>query len=843
MNYYFCKRMKRIITVFIILFVLTGISQSGIAQSSNGTIYGKVSDEQGQPLEMVNVALKNYPIGTTTNRKGEYLLRIPSGRDVVVAYSSLGYQMHELTFRLQEDELLRQDVVLAAKSEALGEVVITDKVQSSGNIVRINPKAIENLPDVGIGSVEGILKTLPGVTSGNELSNQYSVRGGSFDENLVYVNDIEVYRPYLIRAGEQEGLSFVNSDMVSSIEFSAGGFDAKYGDKMSSVLDIKYHRPTAFRATASAGFLGGKAQVENISENGKFTYNMGARYKTFRYLMASLENKGTYNPSFLDFQGYFTYQLNKKLELSFLGTASSNRYQFIPETRETRTGIFNDQRMLTIYYEGQEIDRYRTFTGALSAKWEPTRNFYLKFTASAFNTREQETYDIIGYYRMHEVQKEGTEEQDDSSMNIGVGFYHEHGRNFFDAQVASFDHRGGFKTDHYFLQWGINAKNEIIGDRMNEWEYRDSAGYSLPYSNEQVNIYYRLKNKHQFNEQRLTAFLQNSYTFHTGLGELMFTGGIRGHYWTYNQHLTLSPRFSASLNSGIERDVITRLSFGWYHQPPFYRELKNLAGGINPNIQTPRSLQAVLGVDYSFVSWDRPFRLSTEAYYKHMTNLIPYQIENVRLRYLSDQISKGYAYGLDFKVNGEFVSGTQSWISMSVMKTAEDIEGDYYFARYNSDGERIFPGITENDIAVESRKIFPGYIPRPTDQRFKFSMYFQDYLPGLPHYQMHLTGHFITGAPFGMPRSPRYTQTARIESYKRVDIGFLRSLVSNGKNLTKMAFLDKMEDCNVSLEIFNIMDIANVASYFFVADIYNNYHAIPNRLTGITFNLKVSATF
>ncbi|MDA3929163.1 MAG: carboxypeptidase-like regulatory domain-containing protein [Prolixibacteraceae bacterium] len=810
------KRLSQIFSIFLLLF----ITVKATAQSSNATLFGVVSDENGQPIEMVNVALKNYPFGTTTNRKGEYLLRIPSGREIVVGYSSLGYEVKELSFTLDEEESFEQNVTLISKSEQLGEVLIIDRNQSSGNIVRINPRAADALPDIGIGSVEGIIKTLPGVNSNIELSCQYSVRGGNFDENLVYVNGIEVYRPYLVRSGQQEGLSFVNTDMVSSIEFSAGGFDAKYGDKMSSVLDIKYSQPTEFSASVSASLLGGKVHVEDISDNGKFTYNIGSRYKTFQYLLATLEEKGTYNPSFLDFQGYFTYELSDKVELSFLGTASSNKYQFIPETRETKTGVFNDQRKLIIYYEGQEIDRYKTYTGAFSLNWEPTRNAYLKFTASAFTTSEQETFDIIGYYRLQEVENEGTTEQEDTSLNIGVGYYHEHGRNYLDANVVNFAHRGGVKTDAHFMQWGFTFKQEFVQDQMKEWEYRDSAGYSLPFSSSSVDLYYNAKTTYQHSQQRYTAFLQDSYSIPLSIGSLFLTGGVRAHYWTYTNRLSVSPRFSAALNTGVERDIVTRLSFGWYHQPAFYREIKDLYGNINPNIQTPRSIHAVAGMDYSFISWDRPFRLTVETYYKALQNLIPYQIENVRVRYLSNEISNGYAYGADFKVNGEFVSGTQSWISMSLMKTAEDIVGDK-----DSDGNEV------------------GYIPRPTDQRFKFSMYFQDYLPGLPQYQMHLTGHFITGAPYGMPRSERYQQTGRIEAYRRVDIGFMRSLVSNNKNLTNWEFFDRFKEANVSLEVFNVMDIENISSYFFVADIYNNYHAIPNRLTGLTFNLKLSATF
>lgn len=784
------------------------------AQTSNATLWGKVADENGVPVELVNVSLRNYPFGTITNKKGEYLLRIPSGRDISVVFSMIGYEMVEKPLKVSSESSVELNIVLNSSAEEISEIVVLDQRQTSGNIVKINPKSINGLPDVGMGSVEGIIKTLPGVNSSNELSNQYSVRGGSFDENLVYVNDIEVYRPFLVRSGQQEGMSFVNSDMVSSIEFSSGGFDAKYGDKMSSVLDIKYKRPIEFSASVTAGLMGALAHIENISSDKKFTYNMGVRYKSFKFLLGTLENRGDYDPTFLDFQGYYTYQLSEKTELSFLGTASSNQYQYYPKSRESRSGKALEQQVLYVEYEGKEIDRYYSYTGALNLNYKPAEQTTLSFTASAFQTFEQETYDIIGTYWFNEVGDEGTEEQNDSLLNLGIGVYQEHGRNYFNASVISFEHRGKVRTKDNFLQWGLNFKQEFIDDRMNEWEYHDSAGYSLPYSDTEAKLFYTSKTKYNHSKQRYTAFIQDSYSVPLGIGFLMFTGGVRAHYWTYTDKLSVSPRFSASLKTGTKNDIVARLSFGWYYQPPFYRELKNLYGVINPNIQTPKSIQAVAGADFSFVGWDRPFKLTTEAYYKSLKNLIPYQYENVRIRYLSDQISNGFSYGLDVKVNGEFVSGTQSWISASLMKTMEDVVGDGY-----------------------------GYIRRPNDQRFKFSMFFQDYLPGLPAYQMHLTGHFITGVPYGMPRSPRYTQDRKMKSYKRIDIGFLRLLVSDGKNLTGLKFFDHFQDCSVGIEVFNILGFENISSYTFIADYDNIYYPVPDRLTGRMLNLKISAGF
>jgi len=807
--------MNRIRTFFSLLIVVVQFSWlNASAQTSNATVFGIVTDNNGHPVEMVNVSIRNYPFGTTTNKKGEYLLRVPSGREIGVVYSMVGYEMVEKTLNLISEQSVELNVVMPMKSEEIDAVTITNHRQTSGNVVKINPKSISALPGVGMGSVENVIATQPGVTSSNEMSSQYSVRGGSFDENLVYVNGIEIYRPSLIRSGQQEGLSFVNSDMVSSIQFSAGGFDAKYGDKMSSVLDIQYNRPKEFSASADVSLLGAKAQVENASANKKFTYNMGIRYKSFKFLLGTLDAKGTYDPSFIDFQGYFTYAPSPKIEIGFLGTASSNKYNFIPASNSTSTGTFNDQKRLNVYFEGKEVDRYSTYNGALNVEFKPTKNFSARVTASAYTTAEQETYDIIGYYFFNEVGGEGTVEQNDSIANLAVGFYHEHGRNFLDASVLCLDHQATYKLQNNVLSWGVNAKQEIIKDRTKEWQYRDSAGYSLPSSKTQINLFYTFDTDTSFVQQRYTAFIQDSYSVPLGIGYLMFTGGVRAHYWTYTDKISVSPRFSASLKTGGRNDVITRLSFGWYHQPAFYRELKDLYGNISPKIQTPYSIQAVAGVDFTFNSWGRPFRFTGETYYKSMKNLIPYQYENVRIRYLSNLTSKGYAYGLDLKVNGEFVSGTQSWISASLMKSMEDIEGDGH-----------------------------GWIRRPNDQRFKFSMFFQDYLPGLPAYQMHLTGHYITGIPFGLPRSQRWTQTATMESYKRVDIGFVRLLVSDGKNLTKLKFLDKFEDLSASIEVLNMIDIENVSSYTFIADFEGNYHGVADKLTGRMFNFKFSAAF
>ncbi len=809
--------MKKLLIVILILLQ----SLFTWSQNSNATLIGEVTDEKGEVLELVNVSLKDYPIGTTTLKNGEYLLRIPSGRPVTVVFSSIGFEMHEEVVEAEAEEMMQLSVQLQSKQEELGEVVVGGQRQTSGNMSRIDPRSVGGLPDVGMGSVEGVLKTLAGVTSTNELSNNYSVRGGSFDENLVYVNDIEVYRPFLIRSGQQEGLSFINSNMVSSIEFSAGGFDARYGDKMSSVLNIQYNIPTEFKASAMASLIGGTVHAEDVSKNGKFTYNMGTRYKNYKFLLSTLEEKGEYFPSYFDYQGYFTYQLTDKLKLSFLGTASKNKYQFIPQDRRTEFGTFNIPYSLSVYFDGQEVDSYETYTGAFSINFRPNRNTILKLIASAYDTNEAESYDIAGTYYFNELDNDyGSENYGDSSLNLGIGKYLEHGRNLIKARVYSFSHKGGRVAGDNYLRWGITGKIEDIYDAMNEWEYRDSAGYSLPYSISSVNLYKTTRTNYSHQQFRFTGYVQDSHLFPIGIGKLLLTGGLRTHYWTYTDRFTFSPRFSASLKTGRQRDIIARLSFGWYHQPPFYRELKNVAGKINKEIQTPYSIHSVAGVDYSFIAWDRPFKFTGELYYKMLRNLIPYQYENVRIRYLSDEISNGFSTGIDLKINGEFVSGTQSWASLSVMKTMENLVGDR-----NAEGKLV------------------GYIPRPNDQRFKFSIYFEDYMPGNPAYQMHMTGHLITGMPFGPPKSERWRHTGRFDTYRRFDIGFTRAIVSNGKNLTNADFFDRFNNFKVSVEIFNMIDIKNPSSYFWIADYTNQYYPVPNYLTGRLFNLKVRADF
>lgn len=787
----------------------------GQAQSNNATLLGRVTDETGTPLDLVNISVKNAAIGTASNRNGEYLLRIPAGKPVEIIFSMIGYQTVQENITAKAEQRLQLNVTLRHTDQKIGEVQVTQHRRNKTNINRIDPRYLNNLTDAGTGGVEALIKTLPGVSANNELSSQYSVRGGNFDENLVYVNDIEVYRPLLIRAGQQEGMSFINSDMVSSIEFSAGGFDAKYGDKMSSVLDIKYRKPTEFAGLASASLLGGSLQLEGLSKNGKFTHISGIRYKTNRYLLGTLDEKGEYNPRFVDAQTYLTYKFNESFDVSFLGNLAQNRYNFIPRTRKTSFGTINQMYNATIYFDGQEADRFVTSTGALVANYHPGNRLNLKFIVSAYQSKEEETYDILGQYYLNELEPNLTSgNAGDSILNIGVGTFLNHARNYLDATVLSAEHKGAYNSEYHLLNWGLKIQTEEIDDRMNEWILRDSTGYAIPYKGDQIELYSTTNLKYRMNSSRLTAYIQDTYQITASKGALYATAGIRAHYWSYSGELLLSPRAALRYYPDWNPGLVFHLSGGIYNQPPFYKELKDRKGIIYPETKAQRSAQVVFGTDYIFRAWDRPFKFSSELYYKFMSHLTPYQIDNVRIRYLPNLQSKGYAAGLDMKVNGEFVSGIESWASLSVMKTQEDILNDGY-----------------------------GYIPRPTDQRFNFSVFFQDYFPGNPSWKMHLTAFYGSRLPTGPPDSERYMDQFRIPPYRRIDLGFSKVLINQDHKQFRNKAFNSVKDMWLSLEVFNLLGVNNTISYLWVANNSGDMFGVPNYLTKRKLNLKLTVKF
>ena len=775
---------------------------------------GKVTDETGKPLELANISLKNSSIGTISNRDGSYLLRIPAKKTIIIVYSMIGYQTVEKSIKALEEQKMELNISIKQIDQEIDEIQVTQLRRTKTNISRIDAKYMNSMTDAATGGVEALIKTLPGVSTNNELSSQYSVRGGNFDENLVYVNDIEIYRPMLTRSGQQEGMSSINSDMVSSIDFSAGGFDAKYGDKMSSVLDIKYRKPTEFAASATASFLGGSLHLEDLSKNGKFSHISGIRYKTNRYLLGSLDDKGEYNPSFIDFQTYLTYKFNKSFDVSFLGNLAKNQYNFLPQSRETTFGTISQQYGAKIYFEGQEADQFVTTTGALVANYHPGEKLNLKFIASAFQSKEAEAYDIDGQYYLNELEQNTQTGTPDSSLNIGVAEFLNHARNYLDVSVYSLEHKGAFNSEHHLLNWGVKAQIEKINDRMNEWTMRDSTGYAIPYHSDKIELYSSTNMKYSMNSTRLMAFMQDTYQIPVGKGALYATAGIRTQYWTYSSEFLLSPRATLRYYPEWNSNFVFHLSGGIYDQPAFYKELKDRNGIIYPETKAQRSAQVVFGADYIFRAWDRPFKFTSEMYYKFMSNLVPYQIDNVRIRYLPDQKAKGYATGLDMKVNGEFVSGIESWASLSVMKTEEDILNDGH-----------------------------GYIPRPTDQRFNFSVFFQDYFPGNPTWKMHLTAFYGSRLPTGPPNSQRYQDVFRIPPYRRIDLGFSKILISQDHKKFRNKTVNSIKDMWLSMEVFNLLGINNTISYLWVANNTGDMFGVPNYLTKRKLNLKLTVKF
>jgi hypothetical protein len=817
-----------------------------------GMITGRVTDENENGVELVNVSILGDPGGTSTAADGSYSLPVPAAKQLKIIFSFIGFKTDTAYVKVSAGEKLRVNRTIISTATELGSIVIEDRQIRNTNLVRIDARTVNALPAAS-GGIEALLKTMPGVVSNNELSSQYSVRGGNYDENLVYVNDIEIYRPFLVRTGQQEGLSFLNSDLVSSVLFSAGGFDAKYGDKLSSVLDIRYKHPVKFAASATASLLGASAHIEGISKNKRFTYLAGARYKTNKYLLNAMETKGNYLPVCVDFQSLLTYNLSDKLELSVLGYVSSNNYTLIPESRETKFGSYYTPLRLTMYFDGREVDKYDSRMGAVTLTQKPNKNLQIKWITSAYNSRETESFDVLAEYYIALLDNQPAATDSIEVVETkGVGGFFNHARNQLDITVINAENRYSYSSGKSFAQWGVKYQHEIINDRMNEWQRIDSAAYSIPYSPgipgqpgnlTDFNLNYHLQTANSIRSNRYTAFAQNTWTLARDSSALAFTAGVRFNYWDYNKQFLISPRASLSYKPRWEKDIMLRFSAGYYYQPPFYRELRNLQGQINDSLKAQKSIQFVAGSDWNFASWGRPFKFVTEVYYKSMTDLVPYQIDNVRIQYLGTNSAKGYAYGIDLKINGEFVKGVESWASLSLMKTAEDMYNDHYKEYYNEAGEVIHKGITVDNVAVDSATIYPGYYPRPTDQRITFSLFFQDYLPMNPTFKMNLGLYFGSGLPTGAPNSPLYTHTFRLPPYRRVDIGLSKQIIGGEALHPKTGFFGGFRSLWVTAEILNLLQVNNTVSYTWVRDFNNNMYGVPNYLTSRQINIKIGAEF
>lgn len=817
-------------------------------------VFGTVTDNVGQAVEYANVAVIGYAGGVATNNKGYFELTVPADTALSLVVTFIGYEKKMFRVRLQAGQRKELDITMKYLAEELPQVLIQDKQIRHTNLQRLNPKVATSIPTLS-GGVEDVIKTMPGVTSNNELSSQYSVRGGNYDENLVYVNGIEIYRPFLIRSGQQEGLSFINPALVGSILFSAGGFEAKYGDKMSSVLDIQYKKPTTFGGSFQASLLGVEASVEGVSKNQKFTYLTGIRYKSNSYILKGLETEGDYKPNFADIQALFSYRISPKVNLSLLGNYARNSYKVKPSSRQTEFGTVQEAYRLNIYFEGQEHDRFENYMGALSLDYYPQDNLRLQFITSAFQTKESETYDIFGEYYIGKLENQVGDEQFGEVVEAqGVGAFLDHARNYLQATVLNAEHKGYLDLNRHYLLWGVKYQHEIIHDQLNEWELIDSAGYTIPEPpftvgdpypvyNPQLEMYSAYKSDTSFSSNRLSAFVQNSWNFQMGKANSYLIAGVRFNYWDINKQFLFSPRATLSIDPNWKKDILFRFSAGYYQQPPFYRELRDLEGRINPNVKAQKSIHFVAAMDWDFMAWKRPFKFVVEAYYKILQDLVPYTIDNVRIRYYGDNLSDGFAYGLDLKVNGEFIKGIESWISLSFLKTMEDIRNDSYWEYYNAEGQEIIPGYTPDQVATDSTQIFPGYIPRPTDQHVHFALFFQDYIPRNPTWKMNIKLVFGSRLPIGPPNSPKYEHTYRIPPYRRVDIGFGKQLIGGYSSFGPKNPLKYIKSAWISLEIFNLFQIHNTISYIWVKDKNGREYAVPNYLTPRLFNLRLAVNF
>ncbi len=769
-------------------------------------IRGTVSDTEGNPIEMAVVKVEGQGAGTLTDLNGKYSFTCQSADSVVVVYSMLGYQTHKRVLMSPHDSITLK-VVLKSNDRTLGQATVKGQKVQSNTMQSVKTKNIKNLPSTTGNGVEDLISTMAGVSRHDEMSSQYNVRGGSFDENLVYLNGQEVFRPMLVSSGQQEGLSIINSDMVDKIEFSTGGFPVKYGDKMSSVLDIKYKKPQHFEAKLNASLLGGGAYVG--FGNKKFSMMNSVRYKTTRYMLGSLETNGEYRPNFLDYQTYFSWTPNARWTIDFIGNISDNHYNFKPKDRETRFGTLEDTKEFRVYFDGKEKDLFRTYYGALTISRNFGKNTSLALLGSAYKTREQETYDIQGQYWLNEL---GSQEE------LGVGTYREHARNYLNATVANVALRFNTKIKTHEIEAAVSMRTERFSENASEWEMRDSAGYSIPNNPDRLQLYYNLHADEKMTATRVEAYAQDTYRFATKAGNFTLNYGVRLSNWSWNKETIVSPRASLGFIPSANDKWIFRIAAGLYYQTPFYKELRdtsttgyNTVVTLNKNIKSQRSWQIVIGGDYTFRMNDRPFKFTAEAYYKGMSNLIPYNVNNVRTVYYGRNMCDGYAMGIDTKLYGEFVPGTDSWVTFSVMQTKE--------------------------------KFGNKWVPRPTDQRYNLSLYFTDFFPGTDRWKMSLRGAFADGLPFGPTHSGREKMNFRAPAYKRVDIGMNYRLLNNEDGRYKTGIAGAIKNAWLGIDAFNVFGINNVNSYYWVTDITNNQFAVPNYLTGRLLNLRLSLEF
>lgn len=775
-------------------------------------IHGKVVDAKGEPIEFATVRIGGTAIGTTTGLEGEYSLSCARTDTITVFFSCLGYREEKKQLIDAENDVTL-NVRLQLNTEMLQQVEITELKKQTGAVATIDASQLKRSPDVQGGSVESLITTMAGVTGSNEMSSQYSVRGGSYDENSVYINGIEVYRPQLVSSGQQEGLSIINPDMVGAIGFSTGGFPASYADKMSSVLDIKYREPEAFEGSVSGSLMGASLAIGQGSK--RFSQLHGVRYKTNSSLLSSMDTKGEYDPSFFDYQTSLTYRFNDRVSATFLGNIGINRYLFTPKNRTTNFGTSQDAKQFTVFFDGHEKDRFETYFGALSLDWRVNRGTSLQLLASGYLTNELVTYDISGEYWLDQA---GTS---DVGGELGVGRYHEHARNRLKGTVMSVNLKGETALNQqHTLSYGLGLQSEKILDRSREWELRDSAGFSLPALPDQLRMIYNLSSNHDLSSTRVMAYVQDAWKFNSSSGFVTVNAGLRFSHWSFNKETLISPRASVGFVPDRAPSWALRFATGLYYQAPFYKEYRmpvtdadgNQTIVLNNDIKSQRSIHFIAGSDYTFRAMNRPFKFSGEIYYKSLSNLVPYEIDNLKLVYSGKNESSGYAAGIDCKLFGQFVPGSDSWISFSLMKTSEDING--------------------------------VKVPRPTDHSYSLGLFFTDFFPKVPRLKFSLRGIFMQGLPSTAPRGTRDMGYFRMPPYKRVDVGLQYALLSPPKESETRSGLGRLlKSVWLGVDAFNLLDISNVASYYWVTDVNDIQYAVPNYLTRRQFNVRVSIDF
>ena len=760
------------------------------------TLKGKVIDEEGNALELVTISCAAQGKITMSNLKGEFSISLNTADSVEVKFTMVGYGVRKRVFRRPKGKMTVQIVMHPAAT--LNEITVTQRRRQTSQMEQLNTKDLKGNPSTTGNAVEELIQQQAGVSSHNELSSQYNVRGGSFDENSVYINQVEVYRPFLISSGQQEGLSVINPNMVEKVGFSTGGFDAKYGDKMSSVLDISYRRIKGFEANATASLLGASGYLGY--GNRKFSMNHGLRYKTNKYLLGSLETTGEYNPKFIDYQTYISYIPNSRWSIDFIGNISDNHYNFKPESRETSFGTMADIKQFKVYFDGEEKDRFTTLFGALGITRNIKDSTSIKFITSAFHTKERETYDIAGQYWLDDTQ---------TQESLGIGTYMEHARNYLTADVVSFKLIGRHQTRRHNIEAGISLKLEKIKEQSREYEMRDSSGYSIPHSADRLNMIYTLSAKNDINSNRIEAFIQDTYRWNKGNSYYTLNYGVRLANWSFNKETTVSPRASLAIIPAFNNDITFRIATGLYYQAPFYKEMRDTTtvngmttAVLNDHIKSQQSLHFIAAADYRFKMLNRPFKFTAEAYYKAMSNLIPYNVQNMKITYYGDNVSKGYATGIDLKLYGEFVPGTDSWLTLSLMSTRQ---------KYNNE-----------------------WIPMPTDQRWAVNLHFTDYFPGTKRWKMTLRLAFADGLPFGAPHRGLEQQQFRAPAYKRADIGMSYCALKNTKGIKGIW---------LGIDCLNLFGISNVNSYYWVTDVTNTQWAVPNYLTSRQINTKITINF